>query len=593
MKRMILSLLGSLMIIGGSFAASREKSEIKRIKVPAKQEQIGEITVNGRTFKVMTPPGYESPKHATRAEASTPVIKEAPGTLSYYCKDVIGYGLGMPIQGYSVASQINWDGDDAYFYDIITAAPMGSYVKGTKQGNEIVLKMGQTVLEFDDEEYDLNFGLLRPVFMEDAGSTYVWFEYSDDYDTMSYSVSAQGSLELQSPDAKYIPEGMPASYYGFPDYVIGYYYTDDYLWASYCDVFQIYDEFNFEKVEVPEGLPVTTLTYINQYEMGVIVEVAEDTSNNALYIKGLSAYAPDAVFKADIVNNGEKLSVSPNQFIGIEADLYYIVTSTVYRTSEGELEQNNNNPAYFNLERDSDGKIQSITADPDSNFFLAFNDDPFYFWEFDSFENLELTLQETFEGIPGTPYDAYYEDYSELMGANFVFFRLSSFSYNGDIIDINNLYYSVFINGEPVEFEQTDGIDLNGDDVVMYNGIKEPTYLIPYTFANDVDLYEDTGGTFIVGLYAEGIDNVGVQGVYVYNDTETRGGLVTIDTATGEQSITPGTDTKVEYINVADVVSAEYYDLQGRKVAAPAHGLFVKKYKLKDGSTKAVKVMVR
>ena len=583
MKKIIFSLLGLLFIVPALEAASRDKSEIKRTFPSAKQEVLGTMTVNGRTFKVVTPPSANK-KIATRAAEITPIIKDAPGTTQNYCKDVVGYGMGQPIQGYAVASSVNWDGDDAYFYDIITAAPIGSYVKATREGNELILPMNQTVLDYDDEEYVLNFGLLRPVFSEVNGDISVWFEYSDDYDYVTYTIDGSGSMELKSPEAKYTSEGFSPSYYGFPDYVIGYYYNDDYVWAGYCDVFQIYDEFNFPRVEMPADIDTTSMTYVNEYGMGVIVTVG--ITEDALYFKGLSAFAPNAVFKADIVENGTRLAVEPNQYVGIEAGLYYIITSTVTEDSNGNMDiASYDEPAYFVVERDETGKILSISADPDSPNFLAFNDDPFFFYPMDSFKDLNLTVQESFEGIPSTPYGAFYEDYSTMMGANYIFFRLSSFAYNGNIIDVNNLYYQIFVNGDPFEFEQTEGINLLGEEITMYRGIKEPTDLVPYTFANDVDLYEDMGGTFVVALYSEGIETVGVQAVYFCNGVETRSGLVTIDVETGEETITPGSGTKVENISMDDVVSIEYFDLNGVRVSNPDKGLFIKKYNLSSGKS--------
>ena len=572
-------------------ATVREKGEIPKSEKFTKHEIKGEITVNGRTFQVIAPPTHKSVP--TRAE-STPVILEAPGTTQLYCKDVIGYGMGTPIQAYGVASQINWDGENAYFKDIITAAPIGSYVKASLEDGKLVLPLNQTVLEYDDEEYTMNFGLLRPVFTVDSDSdgdesVYVWFEYSDDYDSISYTIDANGSLMLENPEAKYTPEGQSPSHYNFPDYVIGYYYSDDHVWSGYCDVFQIYDEFNYAPVEFPEGLEMQNMTYINSMGMGVIVSVYED--KDALYIKGLSAYVPDAVFKADIIENGTKLSVAPNQYIGIEEDLYYVVTSTAFIDDDGLLDiLYDGTPAFYNLERDPNtGKILSIKAE-DSPYFLAFNDDPFYFYPLDIFNGLELTFQESFAGIPSTPYDVFYEDYSRLMGANFIFFRLSSFSYNGDIIDVNNLFYTIYINGEEVVFEEENGFNLLGEETTMYLGVKEPTTLIPYTFANSRDLYEDMGGTFIVGLYAEGIDTAGVQAVYKCDGETTYSGLVTVDVATGEETITGGTETKVETIVGTEVVDTFYYNLNGDKISNPEKGIFIKITKDSEGKMKATKI---
>lgn len=594
-KIIFLALLMSLATGPFIGAAERERTEIPQVTDLKKHDIKGEMTVNGKTFHVISPP-RKVQSMLTRGAELTPVITNAPGTKQLYCKDVVGYALGTPIQAYSVAASLNWDGDDAYFLDIITAAPMGTYVKGTKQNNELILQMNQTVLAFDDEEYALNLGLLRPIFTIDTSGggedIYVWFEHSDDYDYITYKNIGGGSWELQDLSPKYsLDETNPAKY-GFPYYMIGYYYTDDYAWSGYCDVFQIYDEFNFDPVVLPENLPMQTMSYINEENMGVIVSVYE--AEDALYLKGLSAYLPDAVIKASKVNGGKQISVAPDQFIGIEQDVYYVVTSTVKKNAKGEIEKvEDGSPVYFNLERDSEtGKILSISSSG-SGHFLALNDDPFYFYPVDIFMNLNLTLQESFAGTPCTPQNAYYEEYASLMGANFIFFELSSFADNGDIIDIDNLYYAIFINGEIIEFEEENGFNLLGEELTMYAGIKRPTTLVPYTFSNSVDLYEDSGGTFVVGLYAEGIDTVGVEAVYKWDGTTTYSQLVTIDAVTGQETLGDPIETKVETINTAEILSVEYYDLKGMKITNPSKGLYVKKYHLSDGTSRTTKVLVR
>lgn len=590
MKRYFFTLLAGIMVTGVAIGADRDRTELVRGSDFSKQEIMGEFVYNGKTFKVVAPPHYKDRIMTRDAAATTPLITEAPGKQNYYCKDVVGYSLAAPFMAYGVASYINRDGNEYYFYDIITGAPMGTYVKAHIFDGELVLPMTQTVFEFDDEEYSMNLGLLRPIFTESEGNVYVWFEYSDDYDYMVYQFDDNNSLTLMDWPAKYTTEGNPNSYYGFPNYVIGYYYNDDYSWSGYCDVFQAYDEFNYEPVTLPEGLDMYTLTYINSEMQGVIVSVGE--TEDAVYVKGLSAYAPDAVFKADIVNDGTQLAVEPNQFIGIEENVYFIVTSTVCIDKNGQLDiAPGNPPAYFDITRDNvSGKINSITA-VDSENFLAFNDDALYFYPMDVFKGISLTLQEEFPGVPATPYDAYYENYADLMGANFVFFRLSSFADNGDIIDINNLYYSIFLDGQAVEFEETTGFNMKGEEWTMYPGIKEATELVPYTFANSIDLYEDSGGTFVVGLYQEGYDTVGVQGVYIDGDKVTRGGLLTIDVATGQQTITPGDEAGIPVFTSGEVVKTEYYDLQGRKILNPEKGIYLVKSIMADGTVKTRKVM--
>lgn len=593
-KPIIFTMLSVGLMAGNAVAAQRERTPIPHPTDFTKQEVIGELEVNGRVFKVVTPPRSSERRIPTRAAEITPVIKHAPGRVQRYCKDLVGYGVGQPIQAYAVASYINWDDEDAYFYDILTAAPMNSYVKAHMEGPDLVLPMNQTVLTFDDEDYAINMGLMKPVFQvqgNNPNDIAVWFEYSDDYSTISYTISETGSLEPINLPAKYTNEGYDAEYYGFPNYVIGYYYTDDYLWTGYCDVYQIYDEFNFEETVAPEGLEYSTFSYVNMAGMGVVVSVGE--TEDALYFKNLSAYIPDAVIKGELSEDGTQVAVYPNQYVGIEHNTFFVITSTAQIVNNDVDVVEGNVPVYFNVERDAEGRILSISAQEDDPYILTLNDDPFYFYPADVFSNLVLTSQDTFEGTPSSPTRVYYEDYASMMGANFIFFELSPFAENGDIIDVNKLYYSVFINGEPYEFEEDEGIRLNGEEAVFYEGLGAPTYLVPYTFGNYVDLYEDDGGTFVVALYVEGIETVGVEAVYTWGEKATYSKLVTIDVETDEIIESEGSNAGVNQINMADVVTAEYYNLDGSKALHPSKGIYVKKYTMSDGSVKSNKVIVR
>lgn len=612
-----------ILTIVGAFAITSSVTARERVSLPqidkqrlhkqhfAPGEKLGEMHVGDQTYIIIAPP-EDNKRQATREGESsaptTPVITQAPGSLQYYIKDIeVAYVQMAPYQGiYGMSSTINWDGDDAYFLDPITLAPaIGNYVKATKQGNKLVMPMNQTLLTFEgddldegEEPYAMNFGLLRPVFTKgEKGDIYVWYQYSDDYDSVSYTIAADGSFQLQYQPAKYDYgefEGTANNpYLTCPPYALGYYYNDDLSWTGwtgYCEWTQDYMPFNYPKVELPSNLTWNTFSYINGEGMGVIVYVAE--TDDAMYFKGLSYYLPDGVFNADKISEN-KVSVAPGQFLGLEYGLYFVITNTgmmekgvVWPAPEGQ-------PALLVVERDSNGKIISISADPESEYFLVYDDDPGYFYDMDSFPNLKLNSQDSFAGTPSDPYNLDYNAHDDFYEhANYIFFKLSPFAANGDIIDINGLYYSIFLNGEPYEFEEQVGEDLSGQVITMYSGMKQPSILVPYSFFNDIDLYEDNGGTFIVGLYSEGIETVGVESIYIWDGVTTFSNLVTQDAVTGEITVSPGSIAKVETINLEDVVSVDYYDLQGRKINNAKKGLYIKKYNFSDGTSKTRKVII-
>lgn len=616
-KTLILAVLGCMTLSGATYAASRERNfNPERIPESFKKhltpgEALGEMHVGNNTYYVIAPPETYSTRDGEAASVpTTPIIYKAPGESRNYIKDVeIAYASAAPLQGlYGMATPLKWDNNDVYFYNFISYAPAtDTYVKATKNGDKIVLPMNQTVLDIDDEDesgkpitYSMSMGLLRPVFSKgDDGTIFVWYQYSDDYDSVDYTVNSDGSFRLKFQPAKYDYgefAGLQNNpYLTIPPYALGYFYNDDLEWTGwtgYCELTQDFTPFNYPAVEVPAGLTWNTFSYKNSAGLGVIVYVAETA--DAFYIKGLSAYLPDAVFKADKLDNG-KISVNPGQYIGMEYGLFYVITNTGMMGKWGNqtvvMPAPDDTPAIFVVTRDSNGKVLSISADPDSEYFLVFDDDPGYFYDMDSFKGVTINSQDSFAGTPSTPRDLEYAGYGSWMGANYIFFKLSPFSTTGDVIDINKLYYNVFVNGDPYEFEPGEGLDLMDKEVNMYSGLKSATYSVPYTFGNDVDLYEDAGGTFIVGLYADGIDTVGVQTAYTWGGTVTYSQMVTVDAATGQVTTGPADPSKIEAIDADKVAGVEYYDLQGRKIANPSQGIYVKKYILNDGTARTRKLL--
>ena len=585
-------------LCAGASPLSPQRNLSERSVVKGDKNIKGSTVVNGKNFRMggfsgnlLRSPGKVAP--------TTPVITTAPGKVQEYLKESGGYytsgGRIGAYMDYSQSSQIVWDGDDAYFYNILSYGETDSYVKGTREGDEIILPMNQTVVAFNDEEYDLNFGLLRPVITlapdpdydeddEPSSVAYINFEYSDDYANVTFTVNEDGRISLVIPEQKYTigtDEEDPAAY-GFPPYAIGYYYTDDYMWAGYCDLYQFYDEFNYELVTMPEGVTINTFSYVNEeVGRGIIVDVARQ--DDYIYIRGLSPFAPDACLKAIVTDNGTKAHVPQNQYIGSYMGYYYVLTATAQKSGRDYVLAPSDVDFVFLIESDEEtGKILSLSsANPE--YALAFNTDPYELLAIDLFENLILKSQDSFAGTPCTPTHVDYYEYGDWLGANFLFFRLSPFADNGDVIDVSKLYYTIFLDGEPYAFEQHEGLDLNDDPKIIYPGIEKETTLVPYLFGNGIDLYEDDGGTFIVGLYVEGISSIGVEAVYIYEDQPTFSDLVTVDAVTGETTITPGSDAKVEEINSSDIISIEFYDLNGYKISDPAKGVFIMRAILSDG----------
>ena len=167
-------------------------------------------------------------------------------------------------------------------------------------------------------------------------------------------------------------------------------------------------------------------------------------------------------------------------------------------------------------------------------------------------------------------YDYNPDDYGT---GNFTF-RLSNYSEDGYYLNEANCYYNVFLDGEKYTYKADE-----------YQNLPYDITDIPYTFT-------DKWNIFIFGtqrnLYFNGADwkTVGVQCFYRDEDgNEYRSHRVTAKLKKDETGIEIVTDD-------ADG-SATYFDLSGRTVNKPTHGVYLKTVTGKDGSRHTTKMVVK
>lgn len=561
------------------------------------------LRVNDKTFHIGTPEKTDKArKEAGRSNAKrvVGVIDTPQGTPQEYSKNSGGFYFYGNYNSYMDADQaatIYWDGNDAYIYNILSYKETDTYVKGTRNGNTLSVPANQRVARGDG--FDIMLGLLKTVLVEvpnpdweegddeeDKNMIYVNFVYSNDYESIEYSIDSDGTITLVLPDAPSFEapdDGYtyinPADY-GFPDYALGFYYTDDLEWTGDADIRQEYIEFNYTAVEMPENLKFDYYSYLNHYDVGVLVYVAQ--VGDEVYVKGLSAYAPESVFKGTIkdTDNGKIISVPQNQFIGKSEDGYYnLLTRAVkyYRGSYTQLPEDED--AVFEIITDENGVITHLKGSSTDNI-LVFNYAGKDYDPYDEFPGVSLRYQESLEGEPMPPREAYFEDHSKWLGANYLFFYFDQFTAEGNILDINCLYYRIFVNGEPYEFVQHNGENLNGNFITMYQGMTPGSTLVPYTFYNGNDLFSDEFHLYYVGFYTWDIESLGVQTVYVYGEEPIYSEIVNVEVS------------KVENIETDDISSSEFYTLDGRKVLSPDKGIFIRVDRLSNGKTSVKKIVI-
>ena len=176
---------------------------------------------------------------------------------------------------------------------------------------------------------------------------------------------------------------------------------------------------------------------------------------------------------------------------------------------------------------------------------------------------------------PTDPYNLEME-WDEDYGQYVLFYNLDPISTEGDFLNLNNLAYYIYLDGE--QYTLTPDV---------FSRLTEEMDLIPFTFTDGWDI---SNGYFYV---AEPLaTSLGIQAVYTVGEVVNYSNVVSVDlegnvtTEPAPQVVPDG----ISNVTAKQVTGVEIYDVQGRKLSAPQQGVNIVKLVAADGSSKAVKM---
>ena len=574
-KKFTISLIVSLVFASQGFASEQ------KLQLPNLIESLeGKATMNGVTLK--KPSRGESGKRGMQRECPvTPVITEVTGTTKEYIKYSIGTYVFEEVEVYedNFGSQIVFgENNDVYFYNLFSKRPLNSYVKGTLDGNKITVELPQTIAYYDNFHYGIDVVVLKGEFYEANGDTYVEYYWDDTITSVTYTIAGDGTITLD-------PIGSGFDGYYLPEYTLGLVTTDDEAWMGYADFVQTYTPDNQKANQIPDG--VTTEQYSFTYGTeGNLINVAID--GDKVYFQGMSELLPDGVVIGTLDSNNI-VTITQNQNTG-RLSSYNIYTKVVYVNPDF-VEGDPAHPYYILAPEDVTYKL---TYDPKTKTFSAVDKDVYFCLNglLDSIMYLGLyqdIFMTPFSGYNGTPANPYGLQFNEESVSRYGYFSFYFYApvYTSDktLLQQDDLYFRIYVDGELMEFEETFGTDLLGYQDYLYAGIESPTTEIPVDFDNQWDIVVWSDGMHEIGLYKEGIETVGVDVVYKYGGNTTYSQTMTLDVATG--NITSGIENLG---SEAAPQTVEYFNLNGTKVTNPEKGIYVKRVVLSDGKVKTSKV---
>lgn len=447
---------------------------------------------------------------------------------------------------------------DVYIYNPIAGANTRSYLKGTMEGDKITVRLPQ-ILSFEDygdDMYSKFYAVILkhesgdPENEEDPGT----FEIYEDSQTLQYTKYGD-DFDIDLPDDGSLLLGMVYSDF-----------TGGSGWGGCGDYKVTYQPFLGELVEVPAGLSTEKWAFTDDFGNGKLVDIGFYGTD--VYMKGFSSFFPDSWIKGSVIDN--TVSFPSGQYTGIDEMLSIY---DFFMSSKGSLERNpetGEETASLTLTSscdflyDKETKRMTTTAIPLINASLD------YVYYLEAFPCPVIRYQPAdINQTPSNPSITGFEPYNEDYGQGTVTCNISNLNVDGYILDENNLFFRIYINGEPVTFSPD-----------KYFGLEEEMTLIPATF-DTFDFYKN-GPEHTITLFQKDIETIGVQSVYRLDGKDHESEICTLDN-TSVESIAQNTS----------IARTELYTLQGIPVHESYKGLAIRVTHFSNGTVKHAKVVIK
>lgn len=481
----------------------------------------------------------------TRAQSTTPIIKNPVGTYKYYTKDI--KGLSQSQTGYEIfeengdATSIVFGANNTVFIqELHPFYNFKTYVSGTIKNGVITVSLPQTVTDdFYYTGYPVNLCMVKK-----RGNTY---EVTD-IDHVDYIYNEEtGSLTLDLPGDN-------------GEYALGYCFTNG-AWTEEGILSESYKPFNGVNT-LPADIKESQYMY-REGDFGFPLFVSKDENN--VYFRGMSPNFPQGVVIAKI--DGNKATIPQNQIIGAAYGNW------VYTKVMSNMTQMIVNSATYSMNVDWTANVFTGNDYMYSMVLLAGPESSPYYLE--PFNNFSIYIQESYAGTPSNPKGVTVNTDIIDMGIYILAFELSTLSTTNNVLLEDNLYYRVYVNGDLYEFEE------NEDDGI-YMGLGGDVTDVPFLFNNGSDIVAWSYTLRTINLYLEGVSTIGVQQVYKYDGQETVSDILTY---------TIPEDAGVNAIEGSSVLSESFYNLSGQKIENPSNGIFIRKAQLSSGETVTSKII--
>ena len=368
---------------------------------------------------------------------------------------------------------------------------------------------------------------------------------------------SEKQMRLTADKGTYVLEGSTGIWTGEANSII---FTVPGISGSQARIQKIkvwYFDYAVNKPEIPADLVAETYlleAHDTYYNKAVKRQVKVGFKDNQVYFLGLSNYVTDAWVRGTLAEDGTV--VIPNWFMG------------TYSTIFGDYDMNFSGATFV-----YDANAEKFTC---TEGYTTVSTDGF---SWDELDNVVITKMKEFEATPADPevtmlnlYNQPAEGDTELTLRNYpnVEFYIPATDTEGNDLLNDKLSYIVYYtdaNEEQHELVFT---------AALYGNLEADMTEVPYNFDDDYDIFT-AGARVYLNQDPQEIatwKTIGVQSIYRGLDIEHRSNIAWFDIEAYVAELNEMLTTGISNVKT-DKSATIVYDLQGRRVAQPAKGLYI------------------
>lgn len=475
------------------------------------------------------------------------------------------FGISEKNQVYSL--DYIHDGENIYLLDFIPAASFNTFIKGTitEEGFKVIFPQPIAYGIDDNGNYiELYLNVCKHVQVKD--------DINQNFDTYE-SVSDNASREVlfhktTSGSYEMLINGSPASNSsGLPEYIIGVVESNDginYNWDGIGIADITLTELNKTIATLPQDADISEWSYRTVENTFGMTNIATDGDD--LYIQGLSPILPTSCITGKI--DGDKVTFDFPQYLGIRNGQFV----NVY----GEKKTGYDYSTVSSITMKYDVSQKFLTMPEDLLFSIAFenpDNNPNREARIYEYRGIVLHDQEgaTFGNPPSNPVIEYYDVYNAYLVGGFFNVEMMPFDTEGYILPMEELFYTVYINGEPYTF-----------DTDTYPELKSDLTEIPFTFSDMFNIYY-FGSLHQIYIKDVVIEEFGIK----LSRRDKEGNTISSELV---NVFTPFSN--VESVSTEEILRTEYYSLDGILTLNPSKGIYIKKEYDRNNNIKITKILI-